>query len=123
MSKPTRINTIQEIVVLSRPQEVAFCSYNGFYMGKVKVEGTKGEVALAPEVYLQDKNCLRGLEYATDKLVVCVSGDESVYLIDRTKKQVPTKIKMNCPQSYSFELKSLPKMDGKRNPYVLLRDD
>ena len=78
---------------------------------------------LAPEVYLQDKNCLRGLEYAQDKLLVCVSGDESIYMIDRTKKSVPTKIKMNCPQSYSFELKALPWVDGKRNPWVLVRDD
>jgi hypothetical protein len=84
-ANPARVNSVFQMLKTSRAKEVAFFAYNGLYFGKVKREGpSKFDIVIsATEFYLTDKHCMRGIEYAQDKMLICVDEDESFYLLDR----------------------------------------
>jgi hypothetical protein len=70
--KPDKINTIFQMISLSKRGEFALCAYNGVYFIKLKTEIAKLELVVQSESYLPDKCVQKGVEYATDKLIVCV---------------------------------------------------
>ena len=79
------------------------------------------------ETYFTDKYVSRGVEYAPDKFVVCLQDDEQFYILDRSKRQVKTKIQWdvpdNCPNSFNLEVIKLPGFNIKKFPFLLMRDD
>ena len=79
-TKSLKMNTIFYMSKTSRKQEVAFCGYNGMYFGKIKREANKAhsfELLMSlTEVYFQDKQVQRLLEYTADKFIVCLNDDE-----------------------------------------------
>ena len=125
-----KVNTIFNILLTSHRSEVCFCSYNGLYFAKIKKDATKGgltmELSLS-ETYFTDKYVSRGVEYAPDKFVVCIQDDDQFYTIDRTKRQVVSKISWGIPEkyhnSYNFEVIKLPGYSLKKFPFLLMRDD
>jgi hypothetical protein len=58
------------------------------------------------------------VEFAPDKIIVCVQGDDYLYIIDRVKKQ-STKIKTTM--SNHFEVCRLPSQF--KLPLLIFRDD
>ncbi len=116
--KPDKINTIFQMISLSKRGEFALCAYNGVYFIKLKTEIAKLELVVQSESYLPDKCVQKGVEYATDKLIVCVQGDEFLYLIDRAKKSTQ---KVKTQMSNHFEIFKLPGYS--KLPLLILRDD
>jgi hypothetical protein len=113
------------MIKTSRTKEVAFCAYNGLYFGKLKRDGSKFEIAISTtDCYLQDKSCTRGIEYGSDRMLICVNDDESFYLLDRTKKTPISKVKWNAPSlSFNYEVFAVPGFCIKKMPFLILRDD
>ena len=114
------------MIKTTRAKEVAFFAYNGLYFGKVKKEGpSKFDISVSStEFYLTDKHCMRGIEYAQDKMLVCVDEDESFYLLDRSQKAPLHKCRWNSPDiSFNFEVFEVPGFDIKKMPYLFIRDD
>jgi len=59
------------------------------FFGKLKRDPAKGTFELLmslTEVYFADRYVSRGIEYQSDKFVVCIQDDEQFFMIDRLKK-------------------------------------
>lgn len=129
-TKPNKVNSIFSIELTSRRNEVVFCCYNGFYFGKIRRDPARPSIELnmlLTETFFADRYVCRGIEYTPDKFACLLQDDSMIYLIDRAKKQVSSKIDLGvprgCPNPFNFELFKIPGYSQKRFPFLFVRDD
>jgi len=87
-------NTILAMSQCQGKNEIMFCG-TGLHFCTVKNKQAKPFIYLeldTDEIYLPNKTILRAVEMGYNKVIVCASYDEYVYIIDRNAKIVIKKI-------------------------------
>ena len=81
------------------------------------------EVSKLNEIYFKDKLILRFTEYTEGEFAVCIAKDEHVYLLNRKKQQIVSKIRNPQGKSCTYEVCAIPNYDKKLLPFLFVRDD
>jgi hypothetical protein len=115
---------INEIKKMSRAQEYGFATSLGLRFGKV-IEDSKGKVQFVEddEDYFLAKKWIQSLfEMIDDKIIVCVHGSSTMYIICRVKNSVIKKIRNPSYHLVPMKFYEMGQYDPRHLPYLFLKD-